>query len=201
MSGNTHKRAQTRTRAHRSHSRAHTTRTITPWPRGPARGPLHGCPSEGVGVALRPSVAETQPGRECEALNGRRLPSADGGVWRAGAACVGSTRAGTARGAMAKAGGAVLAQFRGGSPRDAIGAFPGPQDSAPASIKHLFRFFLQKKGWGGAWGPTPPSGDVTTGGSGAPHTPVGRPAATPPGILRPRLASACFTPGGYTAQL
>ena len=121
MSGNTHKRAQTRTRAHRSHSRAHTTRTITPWPRGPARGPLHGCPSEGVGVALRPSVAETQPGRECEALNGRRLPSADGGVWRAGPACVGSTRAGTARGAMAKAGGAVLAQFRGGSPRDAIG--------------------------------------------------------------------------------
>ena len=36
---------------------------------------------------------------------------------------------------------------------------------------------ISEKGLG--WGPTPPSGAVATGGSGAPDTPVGRPAAPP----------------------
>ena len=60
---------------------------------------------------------------------------------------------------------------------------------------------IQKKGLG--WGPTPPSGAVATGGSGAPHTPVGRPAAPPPkydaphtpahALARLRVGRACAT--------
>ena len=67
------------------------------------------------------------------------------------------------------------------------GKGPGPLCTTYTLVLWLL-YFMQKKGWGGARR-RPAALSPLAGGSGAPHTPVGRPAAPPPpGILRPAHA-------------